>query len=154
GSPADAAGLAAGDTITNVDGHSVNTPDDISAPLNNDKPGDKVKGQWGDDTGRSHSASRTPAARPPPSPRSRYGRDRGSLPPTVAVVARVSPAASRFSVPLELGEGRQRPVAGRQHRGVVGIDRDRPGDRERRVEGVDGLAGHARLPLPVEAVDV
>ena len=65
GSPADSAGLAAGDTITNVDGHSVNSPDDISAPLNNDKPGDKVKVQWVDDSGRSHSATLTLVAGPP-----------------------------------------------------------------------------------------
>ena len=65
GSPAESAGLQAGDTITSVDGHSVNTPDDISTPLNSHKVGDKVKVQWVDSSGQTLSATVTLEAGPP-----------------------------------------------------------------------------------------
>jgi len=42
GGPAAAAGLRAGDVITSVDGHPVRQPDDVSAVVNDLKPGDEV----------------------------------------------------------------------------------------------------------------
>ena len=57
GSPAESAGLAAGDMITSVDGHSVSSPDDISSAMNSHRPGDKVEVQWTDSSGRQHKAT-------------------------------------------------------------------------------------------------
>ena len=40
--PAARAGIQAGDVITEVDGDEVQTPDDVAAAIEDDKPGDKV----------------------------------------------------------------------------------------------------------------
>jgi S1-C subfamily serine protease len=42
GSPAAKAGLAAGDTITKVDGKTITDPDDFISAINGKKPGDVV----------------------------------------------------------------------------------------------------------------
>jgi S1-C subfamily serine protease len=42
GGPAADAGLAAGDVITEVDGHAVNDPEDVAKAIEDHKPGDKV----------------------------------------------------------------------------------------------------------------
>jgi putative serine protease PepD len=43
GSPAERAGLAAGDVITNVDGKSIQEPDDIANAIKDKKPGDSIE---------------------------------------------------------------------------------------------------------------
>jgi putative serine protease PepD len=43
GSPADDAGLAAGEVITRVDGRTVRSPDDVAQAISADKPGDTVQ---------------------------------------------------------------------------------------------------------------
>jgi S1-C subfamily serine protease len=57
GSGAANAGLTAGDVITAVGGHAVNSASDIRTALNGYHPGDKVSVSWTDQTGQSHSAT-------------------------------------------------------------------------------------------------
>lgn len=59
GAPAASAGLAAGDTITAVDGSQISSSSDLTAALAQYKPGDTVNVTWIDSTGSSHSASVT-----------------------------------------------------------------------------------------------
>ncbi len=55
-SPAAAAGIQAGDTITSIDGSAVTTPDSLSALMVNRHPGDKVEVGWVTATGEQRSA--------------------------------------------------------------------------------------------------
>ena len=64
GSPAAAAGLAAGDVITAVNATPVGSATDLHNALANDKPGTKVTITWTDTSGQSHSASLTLATGP------------------------------------------------------------------------------------------
>jgi S1-C subfamily serine protease len=64
GSPAAAAGLAAGDVITAVSGTAVSSATDLHSALANDKPGTKLTITWTDTSGQSHSASVTLATGP------------------------------------------------------------------------------------------
>ncbi|GAB3799732.1 hypothetical protein GCM10028798_13200 [Humibacter antri] len=59
GTPAASAGLAAGDTITAVDGTAIASSSDLTAALAQHKPGDSVTITWADGAGASHSASVT-----------------------------------------------------------------------------------------------
>jgi S1-C subfamily serine protease len=54
-SPADTAGIQAGDVITAINGTSVNSVDELQAALGNDHPGDKVSVSW-TSGGATHSA--------------------------------------------------------------------------------------------------
>jgi len=65
GSPAAAAGLAAGDTITAIDGHAVNSVSDVVAALDAHHPGDSVTVTWVDSSGQRHGASVKLVAGPP-----------------------------------------------------------------------------------------
>lgn len=64
GSPADRAGLVAGDTITSVNGHAVSTPDSLSAQTRSHHSGDKVNLAWTDQNGGKHTATVTLIAGP------------------------------------------------------------------------------------------
>jgi len=55
GGPAARAGLAAGDTITSLDGRSVMTPDSLSSTLGGDRPGSTVRVGYLDPGGQSHT---------------------------------------------------------------------------------------------------
>ncbi len=57
GSPADTAGLTAGDTITSVGGQPVSSATDIQQVLVKYHPGDKISVEWTDQSGQSHSAT-------------------------------------------------------------------------------------------------
>jgi S1-C subfamily serine protease len=57
GSPAAAAGLAEGDTITSVGGQTVSSASDIAQVLVKFHPGDKISVSWTDASGQSHSAT-------------------------------------------------------------------------------------------------
>jgi S1-C subfamily serine protease len=59
GSPAANAGLAAGDEITSVGGHSVSAAKDISQALVNYHPSDSITISWLDASGQSHTATMT-----------------------------------------------------------------------------------------------
>lgn len=59
GTPAAEAGLAAGDTITAIDGEAVTDTTDLSDALADEDPGDTVTIEWVDSAGSSHSASVT-----------------------------------------------------------------------------------------------
>ena len=65
GSPADQAGLVAGDTITSVDGTSVTTYAQLSSALLLHNAGDIVTLQWIDTTGATQTGSVTTATGPP-----------------------------------------------------------------------------------------
>ncbi|MBX0299720.1 S1C family serine protease [Cryobacterium sp. 1639] len=62
--PAEAIGLAAGDTITAVDGTTVATAGALSATLAGYEPGDTVTIDWTDAAGGTHSAAATLIAGP------------------------------------------------------------------------------------------
>jgi S1-C subfamily serine protease len=64
GTPADAAGLVAGDVIVSVNGQDVVTPTSLAALLQAHRPGDTVQLAWKDATGQSHTAQVTLAAGP------------------------------------------------------------------------------------------
>jgi S1-C subfamily serine protease len=64
GSPAAAAGLAAGDVITSVAGQTVTSPTQISSILSSDHPGDKVTVTWTDTSGTTQTATITLASGP------------------------------------------------------------------------------------------
>ena len=56
---ADAIGLAAGDTITSVNGRTVDSSSALTAALQTTKPGDKVSVTWTDSSGAKHTATAT-----------------------------------------------------------------------------------------------
>jgi S1-C subfamily serine protease len=64
GSAAAQAGLAAGDQITSVAGHTVTSSSDIESVLGNYHPGDKISISWTDQSGQSHTATVTLSAGP------------------------------------------------------------------------------------------
>jgi S1-C subfamily serine protease len=64
GSPADTAGLQAGDTITAIGGSTVSSADDVSTLVQKHDAGDRVKVSWTDSSGDQHSATVKLAASP------------------------------------------------------------------------------------------
>jgi S1-C subfamily serine protease len=64
GTAAAGAGLAAGDQITSVAGHSVTSSTQIQSVLGNYRPGDKISISWTDQSGQSHTATVTLTAGP------------------------------------------------------------------------------------------
>ncbi len=54
GTPAESAGITAGDVITAVNGRAVSSPDSLTAILQNFRPGDSVAVTWIDTSGRQH----------------------------------------------------------------------------------------------------
>ena len=58
-SPAEAAGITQGATITSVDGKTVSSNDGLSALLDTYKPGDKIKVGWTDSSGASQTSTVT-----------------------------------------------------------------------------------------------
>jgi S1-C subfamily serine protease len=65
GEPAEKVGLAAGDTITSIDGRSVDSPTALSNLMLGHHPGDHVKVAWTDTSGGTHSASVVLGSGPP-----------------------------------------------------------------------------------------
>ncbi len=65
GLPAEKAGLAAGDVITSVDGHTVSTPSALSGLIFLHHAKDSVKLSWVDTSGNSHTSSVKLASGPP-----------------------------------------------------------------------------------------
>ena len=64
GTPAESAGLAAGDVIVSIDGKRLGSPDALSATMLTHKGGDRVEIGWVDPDGDSHSATVRLAAAP------------------------------------------------------------------------------------------
>jgi S1-C subfamily serine protease len=64
GNPAAAAGLAAGDLITSLDGQPITSPDTLTAATTSHHPGDKVTVGWTDPSGTQHHAAVVLAAGP------------------------------------------------------------------------------------------
>jgi S1-C subfamily serine protease len=64
-SPAQEAGLAAGDVITSVDGDTVTSAEALSSALEPYQPGDKVTIGWTDTSGETHTATVTLSSGPP-----------------------------------------------------------------------------------------
>jgi S1-C subfamily serine protease len=65
GSPADRAGLAAGDLITSVAGRPISSPDELSATVSTQKPGASLTATYVDEVGQSQAANVTLASGPP-----------------------------------------------------------------------------------------
>ncbi len=59
GSAAAQAGLAQGDVITSVAGHTIASDTDVSAALAVHHPGDQISISWTDQSGQSHTATVT-----------------------------------------------------------------------------------------------
>ncbi len=59
GSPADVAGITAGDVITSVNGTPVTSPKSLTGLLVDHKPGDQVTVGWTDQSGATHTATVT-----------------------------------------------------------------------------------------------
>jgi S1-C subfamily serine protease len=59
GSAAAQAGLAQGDVITSVAGHTIKSTTDVSSALATYHPGDKISLGWTDQAGQSHTATVT-----------------------------------------------------------------------------------------------
>ena len=64
GSPADKAGIAAGDTITAFDGTSISSAQALQNLTHRHHPGDQVSISWTDSSGQSHQATITLATGP------------------------------------------------------------------------------------------
>ncbi len=64
GSPADKAGIAAGDTITGFDGTSISSAQTLQNLTHRHHPGDQVSISWTDTSGQSHQATITLATGP------------------------------------------------------------------------------------------
>ncbi|TMC47155.1 MAG: PDZ domain-containing protein [Chloroflexi bacterium] len=65
GSPADDAGLAAGDVITGLDGTTVDSPTTLRSAILRHHPGDRVGVTWRDGSGNQHTATVTLTSGPP-----------------------------------------------------------------------------------------
>ena len=65
GGPAANAGLASGDTITSLDGQSIDSATTISSLLVSHHPGDKVQISWVDSSGQAHTATVDLGSGPP-----------------------------------------------------------------------------------------
>ncbi|HUJ07540.1 MAG TPA: trypsin-like peptidase domain-containing protein [Streptosporangiaceae bacterium] len=63
--PADKAGIVAGDVITSVGGRKVTSPEDLTSVMVGFKPGQTVKVVWMDTAGRTHTASLMLISAPP-----------------------------------------------------------------------------------------
>jgi S1-C subfamily serine protease len=63
--PAQEAGLAQGDVITSLGGHTVTSANDLTADMGNYHPGDKVAIAWTDSSGNSHTATVQLSSGPP-----------------------------------------------------------------------------------------
>ena len=63
--PAAQAGLAAGDTITSLAGHTVDKPSTLTNLILQYHPGDMVRVGWSDSSGQSHQSTVTLASGPP-----------------------------------------------------------------------------------------
>ncbi|HEY0248463.1 MAG TPA: trypsin-like peptidase domain-containing protein [Gryllotalpicola sp.] len=59
GGPAASAGLEAGDVVTAVGGTAIGSSSELSAALQQQRPGDRVSITWADTTGASHTATVT-----------------------------------------------------------------------------------------------
>lgn len=57
GTPADRAGIVAGDVITSVSGHSITSPKQLTSVMVNLKPGMRVKVTWVDVSGKTHTGN-------------------------------------------------------------------------------------------------
>ncbi len=57
GTPAETAGISAGDTIVSINGATISSPNDLSAALGGHRPGDTVTVGWVDQNGQRHTAS-------------------------------------------------------------------------------------------------
>jgi S1-C subfamily serine protease len=64
GSPASAAGLASGDTITAIDGQTVDSAQGLTTVMQSHRPGQKVTVSWTDQAGANHTATVTLIAGP------------------------------------------------------------------------------------------
>ena len=64
GTAAAGAGMAAGDQITSVAGHTVTSATQIQSVLGNYRPGDRISISWTDQSGQSHTATVTLTAGP------------------------------------------------------------------------------------------
>jgi S1-C subfamily serine protease len=65
GSPADKAGLATGDLITSLGGHTISSPASLVNTLLGTTPGKSVSIRWSDSRGVSHTGTIRPIAGPP-----------------------------------------------------------------------------------------
>jgi S1-C subfamily serine protease len=65
GGPLAEAGIAAGDTITSIDGTTIDSSSTVSSTLIQHHPGDKVQVGWVDSSGQSHTTTVTLASGPP-----------------------------------------------------------------------------------------
>jgi len=65
GSPAQEAGIAAGDVVTAFDGHAVSTPEQLERLMVSHHPGNKVTLTWVATTGQSQTRALTLASGPP-----------------------------------------------------------------------------------------
>jgi len=65
GSPAQEAGIASGDVVTEFDGHAVSTPEQLEHLMVLYSPGNKVTITWVGATGQSHTTTVTLASGPP-----------------------------------------------------------------------------------------
>jgi S1-C subfamily serine protease len=65
GSPADAAGLTQGDTITALNGRAVNSPSALTALMAKQRTGERVRLSWLDGAGTAHTSTLRLAAAPP-----------------------------------------------------------------------------------------
>lgn len=64
-SPADKAGLAAGDVITSLGGHAISSPIELVNTLLRTHPGETLRLRWTDRDGNSHGGTIRPVAGPP-----------------------------------------------------------------------------------------
>ena len=64
GAAAASAGLAGGDTIVSVGGHTVTSPSDLQTVIERYHPSDKVSVTWTDQAGQSHNGTVTLTAGP------------------------------------------------------------------------------------------
>jgi S1-C subfamily serine protease len=65
GSAAEHAGLASDDTITAIDGQTINSAEAVASALEQKRPGDTVSLRWADGYGTHHTANVTLASGPP-----------------------------------------------------------------------------------------
>jgi S1-C subfamily serine protease len=64
--PAEQAGIVAGDVITSLGGQSIGSPSDLSAAISSHEPGDSVQLGWVDSNGNQHTATVKLAGGAPP----------------------------------------------------------------------------------------
>jgi S1-C subfamily serine protease len=64
GSPAQSAGLSAGDAIVSVNGTGIDSATALTTPLDGYHPGDRLTIGWLDPTGQAHTATVTATTGP------------------------------------------------------------------------------------------